>query len=48
MKKYKNQIDFVLLNSRFKNDVRNIRTLRGADLDLDHLPTCWDMDESKI
>lgn len=34
--KYKNQIDHVLIN-RFKNGIRNIKTLRWSDLDLDHL-----------
>lgn len=35
--KVKNHIDLVLINNRFKNGVRNIKALRGADLDLDHL-----------
>lgn len=36
-RRYKNQIDHVLVNSRFKNSILNIRTLRGADLGSDHL-----------
>jgi len=35
--RYKNQIDHVLVNSRFKNSVLNVRTLRGADIGSDHL-----------
>jgi len=35
--RYKNQIDHVLVNSRFKNSILNVRTLRGADVDSDHL-----------
>lgn len=35
--KYKNQIDNVLFNSRFMNSLRNIKALRGADLDSDNL-----------
>lgn len=35
--RHKNQIDHVLINDRFKNSILNIRTLRGADMDSDHL-----------
>ncbi|XP_025415967.1 craniofacial development protein 2-like [Sipha flava] len=35
--KYKNQIDYVLVNSRFKNSILNIRTRRGANIGSDHL-----------
>jgi hypothetical protein len=35
--KYKNQIDHVLVNERFKNGITNVRTLCGADSDSDHL-----------
>ena len=35
--KHKNQIDHVLVNGRFKNGITNVRTLRGADSDSDHL-----------
>lgn len=35
--KYKNQIDHVLINKRFKNGITNVRTFRGADSDSDHL-----------
>jgi len=31
--KYKNQIDHVLVNERFKNGITNVRTLRGAKAD---------------
>uniref|UniRef100_A0A2S2NJR6 Craniofacial development protein 2 n=1 Tax=Schizaphis graminum TaxID=13262 RepID=A0A2S2NJR6_SCHGA len=34
---YKNQIDHILINNRFKNTIKNIRTLRGANTDSDHL-----------
>ncbi|KAL4154026.1 hypothetical protein QTP88_001859 [Uroleucon formosanum] len=33
----KNQIDRVLINNRFRNSITNVRTLRGADADSDHL-----------
>jgi len=35
--RHKNQIDDVLINNRFKNSILNIRTLRRADMDSDHL-----------
>jgi hypothetical protein len=35
--KYKNQIDQILVNEKFKNGITNVRTLRGADSDSDHL-----------
>lgn len=35
--KYKNQIDPVLVNERFKNGLIKVRTLRGADTDSNHL-----------
>ncbi|CAI6370121.1 unnamed protein product [Macrosiphum euphorbiae] len=35
--RYKNQIDHVLVNYRFKNSVLNVRTMRGADIGSDHL-----------
>jgi len=39
---YKNQIDHILINNRFKNSIKNIRTLRGSDTDSDHLIVgCW-------
>lgn len=34
---YKNQIYRILINNRFKNSIKNIRTLRGADSESDHL-----------
>jgi len=38
----KNQIYHILINNRFKNSIKNIRTLRGADTDSDHLLVeCW-------
>jgi len=35
--KYKNQIDYVLINEMFKNGITNVRLFRGADSDSDHL-----------
>lgn len=35
--KHRNQIDHVLINHKFKNCITNVRTLRGADMDSDHL-----------
>lgn len=35
--RHKNQIDHVLINNRFKNSITNVRTLREADADSDHL-----------
>jgi len=35
--KYKNQIDHVPVNSRFKNSLLNVRTLSEVDIGSDHL-----------
>lgn len=35
--KYRNQIDHVLVTNRFKNSIVNIRSLRGANIDSDHV-----------
>lgn len=35
-------IDHILINNYFKNCIKNIRTLRGADLNSNHLLVgCW-------
>lgn len=34
--RYRNQIDFILINQRFKNSVKNSRTCPGADVRSDH------------
>lgn len=34
---YKNQIDNILINNRFNNCIKNIRTLKWANSDSDHL-----------
>jgi len=40
--RYKNQIDHILVNSKFKNSILNVRARRGADIDPDHLlPGIW-------
>ena len=33
----KNQIDYITINSRFRNCVKNIQTLQGADCNSDHV-----------
>lgn len=39
---YRNQIDYMIVNNCFKNCIKNIKPLRRADLDLDHLlGGCW-------
>lgn len=39
---YKNQIDYIIINNRFENCIKNIRTLRGADTYSNHLMVgCW-------
>jgi len=35
--RYKNQIEHVLVNFRFKNSILNVRTLRRAVIGSDHL-----------
>lgn len=34
--RYTNQIDYVLVNSRFKNCIQDVRTIRGADSNSNH------------
>lgn len=34
--RYSNQIDHVLINTRFKNCLHDVKTIRGADCDSDH------------
>ena len=34
----RNQIDFIMINSRFKNSFKDINTYPGADIDSDHNP----------
>ena len=33
-----NQIDFIMINNRFKNSFKDIKTYPGADIDLDYNP----------
>jgi len=35
--RYKNQTDHILVNNHFKDSIKNIKILRGADSDSDHL-----------
>jgi hypothetical protein len=35
--RYKNQIDYLLVNFRFKNSILNLKSLRGANIGSDHL-----------
>ncbi|KAI5738261.1 hypothetical protein M8J77_004739 [Diaphorina citri] len=34
--RFRNQIDFILVNQRFKNSIKNSKTCPGADADTDH------------
>uniref|UniRef100_A0A3Q1EK63 Endonuclease/exonuclease/phosphatase domain-containing protein n=1 Tax=Acanthochromis polyacanthus TaxID=80966 RepID=A0A3Q1EK63_9TELE len=35
---YRNQIDYIMINDRFRNSVKNVKTHPGADIDSDHNP----------
>ena len=37
-KETRNQIDYIMINSRFKNGVRRVKTYPGADINSDHNP----------
>ena len=41
--RYRNQIDFITINKRFQNSVKNIRTYPGADCNSDHVPVVLDL-----
>ena len=40
---YRNQIDYVTINKRFRNIVTNARTYTGADCNSDHVPVVVDI-----
>ena len=40
---YKNQIDFIAINKRFRNAVKDTRTFPGADCHSDHVPVVTDI-----
>ena len=39
----RNQIDYILVKSRFRNSIRNCRTYPGADINSDHVPVVCKM-----
>ena len=39
----RNQIDFILIQKRFRNAVKSVKTLPGADCDSDHVPVMCKM-----
>ena len=39
-KKIRNQIDYILINKRFRNALINVKTMPGADCNSDHVPLC--------
>ena len=41
--RYRNQIDFITINKRFRNSVVDVKTYPGADINSDHAPLVADM-----
>ena len=41
--RYKNQIDYICINQRFRNSIRCSKSLPGADCDSDHIPVFCDL-----
>ena len=39
----RNQIDYIMINDRFKNSVKNVKTHPGADIDSDHNPVVMNL-----
>jgi len=37
LKTWKNQIGYIMINERFRNDIAGVRTYPGADCDSDHI-----------
>ena len=38
---FRKQIDYILIRSRFKNVVKQVKTYQGADIASDHVPVTW-------
>lgn len=44
----RNQIDYILINERFRNDLLDIKTMMGTDSGSDHFQLCGEAQNSRV